>query len=106
MPSEKRAHPEGWPEWINIPSKVGQVAAARVLARQRRAADVIDGTLVGAICPGLVDTDASRPWFEDMSAAQTPADAAIAPLRLALDPETDPSFYGELVQFGKVIAWR
>jgi hypothetical protein len=23
---------EGWPEWINIPSKIGQVAAVRVLA--------------------------------------------------------------------------
>jgi len=27
---------QGWPEWINIPSKVGQVAAMRVLARNRR----------------------------------------------------------------------
>lgn len=103
---EERAHTEGWPQWINIPSKVGQVAAARVLARRRRAADAIDGTLVAAICPGLVDTDASRPWFEDMSAAQTPAEAAIAPLRLALDRATDPSFCGELLQFGKVIPWR
>ena len=103
---EERAQAEGWPEWINIPSKVGQVAATRVLARQRRAADAIDGTLVAAICPGLVDTDASRPWFEDMSAAQTPAEAAIALLRLALDRATDPSLYGELVQFGKVIPWR
>src|SRR5215216_7419553 len=70
---------EGWPEWINIPSKVGQVAAVRVLARQRRAADAQDGTLVAAICPGLVDTQASRPWFEDMGEAQTPAQAALAP---------------------------
>jgi carbonyl reductase 1 len=101
-----RATEEGWPEWINIPSKVGQVAAMRVLARERHAADAIDGTLVAAICPGLVDTLASRPWFEDMSAAQTPAEAAAAPLRLALDRAADPSFYGELVQFGKVIPWR
>ncbi len=103
---EERARAEGWPEWINIPSKIGQVAAVRVLARERHAADAIDGTLVAAICPGLVDTIASRPWFEDMSAAQTPAEAAVAPLRLALDRGTDPSFYGELVQFGKVIPWR
>jgi carbonyl reductase 1 len=85
---------------------VGQVAAVRVLARERRAADARDGTLVAAVCPGLVDTDASRPWFEDMREAQTPAEAAIAPLRLALDHPADPSFYGELVQFGRVIPWR
>jgi carbonyl reductase 1 len=103
---EGHAAEEGWPEWINIPSKVGQVAAVRVLARERRAADAQDGTLVAASCPGLVDTEASRPWFEDMGEAQTPAQAALAPLRLALDRATDPSFYGELIQFGKVIPWR
>jgi carbonyl reductase 1 len=103
---EGRAAEEGWPDWINIPSKVGQVAAARVLARERRAADAKDGTLVAAVCPGLVDTAASRPWFEDMSTAQTPAQAAEALLHLALDARVDPRFYGELVQFGEVIAWR
>jgi carbonyl reductase 1 len=41
-----------------------------------------------------------------MRAAQTPAQAAVAPLRLALDRAADPRFYGELVQFGKVIPWR
>jgi carbonyl reductase 1 len=103
---EGRATQEGWPEWINVPSKVGQVAAVRVLARERRAADAQDGTLVAAVCPGLVDTEASLPWFEDMGGAQTPAEAAVAPLRLALDPAADQRFYGELVQFGTVIPWR
>jgi carbonyl reductase 1 len=101
-----RAADEGWPDWINIPSKVGQVAAVRVLARERRTADHVDGTLVAAICPGLVDTEASRPWFEDMSQAQTPTEAAVAPLRLALDRAAEPGFHGELVQFGRVIPWR
>jgi carbonyl reductase 1 len=95
----------GWPEWINIPSKVGQVAAVRVLARQRREADTESGTLIAAVCPGLIDTAASRPWFDDMSAAQTPARAAVDPLRLALDP-VRPGTYGELVQFGRVRPWR
>jgi hypothetical protein len=54
----------------------------------------------------LIDTGASRPWFEDMSAAQSPAEAAVAPLHLALDCAPVPSFYGELVQFGQVIPWR
>lgn len=103
---EGRAAEEGWPDWINIPSKVGQVAAARVMARERRAADADDGTLVAAVCPGLVDTAASRPWFEDMSTAQTPAQAAEALLHLALDDRVDSRFYGELVQFGEVIPWR
>jgi len=101
-----RAADEGWPEWINIPSKVGQVAAVRILARERSAADAQDGTLVAAVCPGLIDTAASRPWFDDMSDAQTPAQAAGALLRLALDRDADPGHYGELVQFGKVIPWR
>ncbi len=78
----------------------------RVLARERRVADLRAGTLVAAICPGLIDTAASRPWFDDMSAAQTPAQAALAPLRLALDPTVDSDLYGELVQFGKIIPWR
>lgn len=34
---------------------------------------------VAAVRPGLVDTDASRPWFADMSKAQSP-DAAAAPI--------------------------
>jgi len=71
-PLEGRAVCEGWPEWINVPSKVGQVAAVRVVARERRAADALDGTLVAAICPGLIDTEASRPWFDHMDEAQTP----------------------------------
>ena len=100
-----RAADEGWPEFINIPSKVGQVAAARVLARERHAAGRRDGTLVAAVCPGMIDTGASRPWF-DMTNAQTPAQAAVALLRLALRPAVDPRFYGELVRFDTVLPWR
>jgi hypothetical protein len=48
---EARAAEERWPEWTDIPSKVGQVAAVRVLARERRAADRTDGTLVGRDLP-------------------------------------------------------
>lgn len=95
---------DGWPDWINIPSKVGQLAAVRVLARDRRDADGPTGTLIAAVCPGLIDTAASRPWFDDMSGAQTPAQAAAAPLRLALDP-VRPETYGQLVQFGHVRPW-
>jgi carbonyl reductase 1 len=99
-----RAVDEGWPEWINVPSKVGQVAAMRVLAREHRDLAERDGRLVVAVCPGLVDTDASRPWFDDMSEAQSPDKAAVDILALALDP-IDVAFYGELVQHGRVLPW-
>jgi carbonyl reductase 1 len=97
---------EGYGRWLNIPSKVAQVAAVRALARERREADLAAGRLVMALCPGLIDTDASRPWFDDMSSAQTPAQAAAWPVKLALSPDFDPAFYGELVQFGKVLPWE
>jgi carbonyl reductase 1 len=65
-----------------------------------------DRALVAAVCPGLVDTEASRPWFEDMIGARTPDQAAVALLRLALARAPDPRFYGELIQFDKVVPWR
>jgi NAD(P)-dependent dehydrogenase (short-subunit alcohol dehydrogenase family) len=101
-----RAEDEGFGTWLNIPSKVAQVAAIRAVARSRRAADLAENKLVMALCPGLIDTDASRPWFEDMSEAQTPAEAASWPVELALAATFDPAFYGELVQFGKVLPWE
>jgi carbonyl reductase 1 len=103
---DDRAEREGWPAWINIPSKVAQVAAVRAVAAARGDRDLADGTLIAAVCPGLIDTGASRPWFDDMSAAQTPAQAAEALLDLALAPAVDPRFYGELVRSGRVLPWR
>ena len=102
-----RAEAEGYGTWLNIPSKVAQVAAVR--AAGPRAARRRPGPRAGCswrLCPGLIDTDASRPWFEDMSTAQTPAQAAAWPVELALAPTFDPAFYGELVQFGKVLPWE
>ena len=101
-----RAEAEGYGTWLNIPSKVAQVAAVRALAHERRAADLAENRLIMALCPGLIDTGASRPWFDDMSSAQTPAEAAAWPVRLALSPTFDPAFYGELVQFGQVLPWE
>jgi NAD(P)-dependent dehydrogenase (short-subunit alcohol dehydrogenase family) len=97
---------EGFGAWLNIPSKVGQVAAVRALAKERRASDLAENKLLMALCPGLIDTEASRPWFADMSGAQTPAQAASWPVKLALSPTFDPAFYGELVQFGRVLPWE
>jgi NAD(P)-dependent dehydrogenase (short-subunit alcohol dehydrogenase family) len=103
---DRRAEEEGFGTWLNIPSKVAQVAAVRAVAQERRADDLAQDRLVMALCPGLIDTDASRPWFEDMSQAQTPAEAASWPVDLALASTFDPAFYGELVQFAKVLPWE
>jgi len=100
------AEAAGYGSWLNIPSKVAQVAAVRAYAREHRAADLAAGRLVLALCPGLIDTDASRPWFADMSSAQTPEQAAAWPVELALAESFDPAWYGELVQFGKVLPWE
>jgi NAD(P)-dependent dehydrogenase (short-subunit alcohol dehydrogenase family) len=97
---EGRAAGQAWPAWINIPSKIGQVAAVRVLARLRRAEDLRRGILVAAVSPGLFDTGASRAWL-DMTRARTPEEAAGPLLDLALDPAPDPSLYGELVHLGR-----
>jgi NAD(P)-dependent dehydrogenase (short-subunit alcohol dehydrogenase family) len=101
-----RAVEEGFGTWLNIPSKVAQVAGVRAVARERRETDLATNRLIVAVCPGLIDTDASRPWFADMSSAQTPAQAAAWPVELALGTTFDPAFYGELVQFGAVLPWE
>lgn len=117
---EGRAGGEAWPGWINIPSKIGQVAAVRTLARQRRASDLARGIMVCAISPGLIDTGASRPYFADMSRAKSPEAAAAPLLELVLADELDAKYYGELVhlgndsaalfgakgRFGEVLPWK
>ena len=101
---EGRADAEGWPDWVNIPSKVGQVAATRILAREQRALAKEDGRFIAAVCPGLVDTDASRPWFTDMSQALSPDEAAADILALASDP-VDRALYGQLIQHRRIVPW-
>jgi NAD(P)-dependent dehydrogenase (short-subunit alcohol dehydrogenase family) len=96
---------EGWPEWINIPSKVGQVASVRVLARAMRAEAERRRLVIDAVCPGLVDTAASRPWFDDMSNAQTPAAAAADLVWLATTAYSPELPYGELVRHRQVLPW-
>src|SRR3979490_2841063 len=71
-----RAPGQAWPAWINIPSKIGQVAAVRVIAGQRRAEDLRRNILIASISPGLIDTGASRPWL-DLTRAPPPHGGAI-----------------------------
>jgi carbonyl reductase 1 len=96
---------EGWPDWINIPSKIGQVAAMKVFAREMAHRRDADGLLVAAVCPGLIDTEASRPWFADMSRALSPEAGAEPIVALALSNGQEHLPYGQLIQRGKVIPW-
>lgn len=95
-----RAAGRAWPAWINIPSKIGQVAAVRVLAGQRRADDLRRRILIASISPGLIDTGASRAWL-DVRGAPAPDEVAGPLIDLALDPSPDEKFYGELVHVGR-----
>lgn len=95
---------DGWPEWINIPSKIGQVAAIRVLARELTSDP--RQLLIAAVCPGLVDTDASRPWFDDMSKAQTPDQAALPIVRIATGEADRTQCYGQLCRLGTFVPWQ
>ena len=95
-----RAPGQAWPAWINIPSKIGQVAAVRALARLRRAEDLRRGILIASISPGLIDTGASRAWL-DLTDAPQPDEVAGPLLDLVLDPSPHPSYYGELVHLGR-----
>ncbi|PWK86399.1 NAD(P)-dependent dehydrogenase (short-subunit alcohol dehydrogenase family) [Lentzea atacamensis] len=90
-----------WPAFVNIPSKIGQVAAVRVLAAERREDDLNRGILIASVCPGMINTPTSALWW-NVSTAPTPAQAAVALLDLALDP-VKPEHYGELVRFGEVV---
>src|SRR5262249_26208041 len=64
-----------------------------------------DGQLIVAVCPGLVDTRASRPRFTDMSAAESRDQAAVDIVSLAPDPVAR-EMSGELVQHGRILSWR
>lgn len=99
------AEAQSWPAWINIPSKIAQVASTKVYARARRDEAARRGLLIAALCPGLVDTDASRPWFADMSSAQSPEEAAKNVLWICAQPAEALHLYGELVQHRRIIPW-
>ncbi|MEV4019748.1 SDR family NAD(P)-dependent oxidoreductase [Nonomuraea angiospora] len=93
-----------WPGFVNIPSKIGQVAAVRALAHQRREQDTVRGILLAAVCPGMMNTPTSGMWW-DVSDAPSPADAAVSLLHLALGP-VDLGHYGQLVHNGNVVPWK
>jgi NAD(P)-dependent dehydrogenase (short-subunit alcohol dehydrogenase family) len=97
----------GWPDWVNIPAKVGQVAVTRAFARwAKRSGALPEGVLVNAANPGVTLTDATRDFMGTVfkaDEAQTPAKAAVPLLWLATLPTGTVAPYGELVERMRVI---
>ncbi len=100
-----QAEAKQWPNWINVPSKIAQVASTKIMARLMKQEALERGITINAVCPGLVDTEASRPWFDDMSSAKSPAQAAEDIVWLATLPPDVDAPYGELVQYRKILPW-
>ena len=98
---------EGWPLWINIPSKIGQVAVTRAFAKAfARDLSRTPGVLINAVCPGLTLTDATVGLMDNVfkgRTAQTPEEAALGVLWLATLPAGTTEPYGELVQQRRVL---
>jgi carbonyl reductase 1 len=101
---------EGWPRWINIPSKVGQVAATRIVAKEiAQDPSAPPGILVNALCPGWLVTDASRPYLKDLPPdvkPKQPDEAVDDALWPALLPKGCDGPHGELTQYCKILPWR
>lgn len=98
---------EGWPDWVNVPSKIGQVAVTRAFARWALASGALPhGALINIASPGLVLTDATRGFMGTVfrqQDAQTPEEAAASLLQLVTLPSEATSPFGELVENGRVI---
>ncbi|MEQ8267418.1 MAG: SDR family NAD(P)-dependent oxidoreductase [Parvibaculum sp.] len=102
-----RAQAEGWPDWVNPVSKIGQVALTRAFARELAAdANTPADIIINAACPGWMITDASRPYLDQLDSSikpKMPDDAAGDVIWLATLPAGTAALYGELVQYRKII---
>ena len=98
---------EGWPDWVNIPSKVGQVAVTRAFAFQARAVGALPkGALINIANPGVTLTDATRDFMGTVfraEDAQTPEVAAKGLLHLATLPDGTTEPFAELVEKGRIV---
>ena len=96
---------EGWPEWVNAPSKVGQVALMRAVAAEIRAEAEVRDILVNAVCPGWTVTDATRVYLErdPRLIAKQPDEAAEDVIWLATLPPGTRAPYGELVRYRGIL---
>lgn len=83
--------------------KVGQVASARIAARDMAGQD--PSILINAVCPRLTDTAASRPWFDNLSEALATDEAAKPIVDMLLAPKRVSAPNGQPVQHGRVLPW-
>jgi len=101
------AEGDGWPGWVNIVSKVGQVAVTRAFARwAKRTGALPPGALINAANPGLTLTEATRDFMGTVfkrEDAQTPEEAALGLHWLATLPDGSSEPFGELVENRHVI---
>ncbi len=102
-----RAAELGWPEWVNIPSKVAQVAVTRAFAREaRETAQLPAGATINAACPGVTLTDATREYMGTVfkaEDAQTPEAAAAGLMKMLAPSDAACRPNGELIQHGEII---
>lgn len=100
----------GWPDWVNIPSKIGQVAVTRAFALQAKADGKLPaGALINIANPGVTLTDATRDFMGTVfrrEDAQTPEQAAKSLLWLATLPEGTACPYAQLVEHQRIIPFR
>lgn len=84
---------DGRSSGINMSSKIGQVATARIATD-----NAPKGILIYAVCPGLMNTAASRPWFDNMkgvpSLAASPVKQDLEVGLLVTANSDDPSYFG------------
>jgi carbonyl reductase 1 len=101
------AEAEGWPAWVNIPSKVGQVAVTRAFARRARQNGLLpEGVLINSVNPGVTRTDATKGFIGTVfreEDAQSPQDAAEPIVWLATLSAGATEPYGELVERRRVV---
>lgn len=97
----------GWPDWVNIPSKVAQVALTRSFARLARDSGQLPvGATINAACPGVTLTDATREFMGTVfkeEDAQSPETAARGLMQILKETDSNQRPNGELIQHGKVI---
>ena len=101
---------KGWPEWVNIPSKVAQVAVTQAFARgASESGQLPAGATINAACPGVALTDATRDFMGTVfkrEDAQTPEEAAHGLMHLLTVDGIGSQVHGELIQHGKVIPFN